>query len=49
MSIGVYGGYTGGRGYYYNGNLSVCRVYNRVLTAQEIQQNFNALKGRYIT
>jgi len=49
MSIGVYGGYTGGRGYYYNGNLSVCRVYNRVLTAQEIQQNYNALKGRYIT
>jgi len=47
MSIGVYGGYSGGRGYYYNGNLSICRVYNRVLTASEIQQNFNALRSRF--
>jgi hypothetical protein len=48
MSIGVYGGFNGGRGYYYNGNLAACRVYNRALTAQEIQQNFNATKSRYI-
>jgi hypothetical protein len=48
MSIGVYGGFSGARGYYYNGNLAACRVYNRVLTPQEIQQNFNALKSRYI-
>jgi hypothetical protein len=48
MSIGVYGGFNGGRGYYYNGNLSLCRIYNRALTAQEIQQNFNATKSRYI-
>jgi hypothetical protein len=47
MSIGVYGGYSGARGYYYNGNLAICRVYNRVLTASEIQQNFNALRGRF--
>jgi hypothetical protein len=47
MSIGVYGGYSGGRGYYYNGNLGVCRVYTRALTAAEIQQNFNALRGRF--
>jgi hypothetical protein len=47
MSIGVYGGYSGSRSYYYNGNLSVCRVYNRVLTASEVQQNFNSLRGRY--
>ena len=47
MSIGVYGGFSGGRGYYYNGNLSACRVYNRALTAAEVQQNFNALRGRY--
>lgn len=47
MSIGVYGGYSGGRGYYYNGNLSICRVYNRALTPAEIQQNFNATKGRF--
>jgi len=47
MSIGVYGGYSGGRGYYYNGNLAVCRIYNKALTASEIQQNYNATRGRY--
>jgi hypothetical protein len=47
MSIGVYGGFSGDRGYYYNGNLSSCKVYNRALTASEIQQNFNALRSRY--
>jgi hypothetical protein len=47
MSIGVYGGFSGGRGYYYNGNLSMCRIYNRALTATEVLQNFNATKGRY--
>ena len=47
MSIGVYGGYSGGRGYYYNGNLAVCRIYNRALTAAEIQQNFNATRSRF--
>jgi hypothetical protein len=47
MSIGVYGGFNGSRGYYYNGNLSSCKVYNRALTAEEIQQNFNATRGRY--
>lgn len=47
MSVGVYGGYIGSRGYYYNGNLAICRVYNRVLTAAEISQNFNALRGRF--
>jgi hypothetical protein len=33
------------RGFY--GNLSIARVYNRVLSLSEIQQNYNALKGRY--
>ena len=47
MSIGVYGGFNGSRGYYYNGNLSSCKVYNRALTAEEIQQNFQATRGRY--
>jgi len=47
MSVGVYGGYAGSRGYYYNGNLSSVKVYNRALSATEIQQNFNALRGRY--
>jgi hypothetical protein len=48
MSIGVYAGYSGGaRGYYYNGNLAVCRIYNRALSAAEISQNFQALRGRF--
>lgn len=47
MSIGVYGGYAGDRGYYYNGNLAINRVYNRVLTPNEVLQNYNATKGRF--
>jgi hypothetical protein len=30
-----------------NGNIYSTKIYNRALTAQEIQQNFNALKGRF--
>jgi hypothetical protein len=44
MYIGAYGT---GTGYFYNGALSICRVYNRVLSATEILQNFNAIRGRY--
>jgi len=29
------------------GNISSVKVYNRALTASEIQQNFNALRGRF--
>jgi hypothetical protein len=47
MSIGVYGGFNGGRGYYYNGNIASVKVYNRELTASEIQQNFNANRSRF--
>lgn len=46
-SIGVYGGATGSRGYYFNGTIGVVKVYNRALSAAEVQQNFNALRGRY--
>lgn len=46
-SIGVYGGFNGGRGYYYNGSIGVVRVYNRVLDANEVRQNFNAQRGLY--
>ena len=31
----------------FKGNISNFRIYNRALTASEIQQNFNALKGRF--
>lgn len=47
MSIGAYGGTSGTNGYFYNGSLAICRVYNRVLSAAEIIQNFNALRGRF--
>ena len=47
MSIGAYGGYTGSKSYYYNGNLAICRVYNKELTSTEVLQNYNAIKGRF--
>jgi hypothetical protein len=36
-----------GFGEYWNGNVSFVQLYNRALSAVEIQQNFNALRGRY--
>lgn len=44
MYIGAYGT---GTGYFYNGNIAMVRVYNRVLSPQEIQQNFNATRSRF--
>jgi sialidase-1 len=32
---------------FFNGSISTVAVYNRALSAAEIQQNFNALRGRY--
>ena len=32
---------------YWEGNIAEVKVYNSALTASEIQQNFNALRGRY--
>ena len=34
-------------GYYYNGKIGAVRVYNRALTTNEIEQNFNAHKTKY--
>jgi hypothetical protein len=47
--IGAAGNYPSGilSGYYYNGKMSGVGFYNRALTASEIQQNFNALRGRF--
>jgi len=36
-----------GTTYYFGGSVSNIQLYNRVLTAQEILQNYNATKGRY--
>jgi hypothetical protein len=32
----------------YNGESSIIKIYNRILTAQEVKQNYNALKNRFI-
>lgn len=42
--IGTYGNFAG---YYFNGNIAQTHIYNRALTLLEIQQNFNATRGRY--
>jgi hypothetical protein len=34
-------------GYNFNGNIAQVSIYNIALTPQEIQQNYNALKGRF--
>jgi hypothetical protein len=47
MSIGAYGGYAGSRGYYYNGDIAIVRVYNKELSASEVLTNYNSLKGRF--
>jgi len=34
-------------GNYSDGNISVVQIYNRALSAQEVLQNYNAIKGRF--
>lgn len=38
---------TAGNAQSWNGNIGVTKFYNRALSATEVQQNFNALRGRY--
>lgn len=40
-------GYANSTDQYFSGNIANVRVYNRVLSAQEIQQNYNQLKSRF--
>lgn len=47
MSIGVYGGYSGGRGYWFSGRIAVSKFYNIALTTAQVQQNFAAQRGRF--
>jgi hypothetical protein len=37
----------GNTGKYGKGEIPVAKIYNRALSAAEVQQNFNALRGRY--
>ena len=41
--IGIYGG----GGYPFNGRIAQTQIYNRALSAAEIQQNFNATRSRF--
>lgn len=43
----VFGNINGGSAGWYSGKISTIRIYNRALTAAEISQNFNALRGRF--
>jgi hypothetical protein len=45
-SNGLLIGFSGG-GFYFNGNISQVQIFNRALSATEIQQNFNAMRERY--
>lgn len=47
ISVGVFGGYNGGRGYYYNGRIAIVKVYNRALPATEVLENYNSTKTRF--
>jgi hypothetical protein len=38
---------TGTANFYFNGNIASTQIYNRALSTTEIQQNFNALRGRF--
>lgn len=41
------GRWSWGNSRFWNGKISGFRTFNRILTTTEIQQNFNALRGRY--
>jgi hypothetical protein len=47
MSIGAYGGYSGGHSYWFNGQIPVTKIYNRSLTQGEVTQNYNHYKTRF--
>jgi hypothetical protein len=42
--IGIYGNFAG---YPFNGRIAQTQIYNRALTASEIQQNYNATRSRF--
>jgi hypothetical protein len=41
------GRFTGTTGYEFNGQIPVVKIYNRALSADEVQRNFNAVKSRF--
>lgn len=51
IPTGQTGQFVGVRGpgstYFFNGRISMTRIYNIALTADQVAQNFNAMRGRY--
>ena len=48
MTLYFYGeGWAGNTGHAFEGEVGAFRKYNRVLTAEEVLQNFNAMRGRF--
>lgn len=45
IGLGSFGG--GNTGYQFNGDLAIVKAYGKELTASEVAQNFNALRGRF--
>ena len=45
--IGYLGRYNAHYSQYFTGNIASTQLYNRALSATEVQQNFNALRGRF--
>ena len=43
----TFGNFNNNGGYYFSGLASLFQIYNKALTAAEIQQNYNALKSRF--
>jgi hypothetical protein len=43
----IIGAYTNGSSFNFSGKISQTIIYNKVLSANEVQQNYNATKGRY--
>ena len=43
----IIGAYTNGSSYNFPGKISQTIIYNKVLSANEVKQNFNATRGRY--
>ena len=41
------GTYRGRNNRWFNGSIGLAQIYNRALTAQEVEQNYNATKGRF--
>ena len=46
-SLDTYIGSFGAGSHLFDGDIPVVQIYNRALTASEVQQNFNALRGRF--